>query len=61
LFSWFNPHTPIAPLLDALTRPFYRIFQRFIPSIGNVDLSPIFVLIGAQVLLFLIGDLVPKF
>jgi YggT family protein len=60
LFSWFNPNTPIGPLLDALTRPFYRIFQRFIPPIGNVDLSPIFVLIGAQVVLFLISDLVPK-
>jgi YggT family protein len=57
LFSWFNPNTPIGPLLDALTRPFYRVFQRFIPPIGNVDLSPIFVLIGVQVLLFLI----PKF
>jgi YggT family protein len=61
LFSWFNPHTPIAPLLDALTRPFYGIFRRFIPPIGNVDLSPIFVLIIAQVLLFPIGDLVRPF
>jgi len=61
LFSWFNPHTPIAPLLDALTRPFYGIFRRFIPPIGNVDLSPIFVLVIAQVLLFPIGDLVRPF
>jgi len=61
LFSWFNPHTPIAPLLDALTRPFYRIFRRFIPPIGNVDLSPIFVLVIAQILLFPIGDLVRPF
>ncbi len=61
LFSWFNPHTPIGPLLDALTRPFYRVFQRFIPAIGNVDLSPIFVLILAQILLFPIGDLVRPF
>jgi YggT family protein len=60
LFSWFNPNTPIGPLLDALTRPFYRIFQRVVPPIGNVDLSPIFVLIAAQVLLFLIGDVLPK-
>lgn len=61
LFSWFNPHTPIGPLLDALTRPFYGIFRRFIPPIGNVDLSPIFVLIITQVLLFPIGDLVRPF
>ncbi|HMH18831.1 MAG TPA: YggT family protein [Burkholderiales bacterium] len=61
LFSWFNPHTPITPVLNALTRPFYGIFQRFIPPIGSVDLSPIFVLIGAQALLFVIGDLVGPF
>jgi YggT family protein len=61
LFGWFNPHTPIAPLLNALTRPFYRIFQRFIPPIGNVDLSPMFVLILAEVLLFPVGDLVRPF
>jgi len=61
LFSWFNPQTPIAPLLDALTRPFYGIFRRFIPPIGNVDLSPIFVLIIAQVILYPIGDLVRPF
>jgi len=61
LFSWFNPQTPIGPLLDSLTRPFYAVFRRFIPPIGNVDLSPIFVLIVAQVLLYLIGDVVGKF
>jgi YggT family protein len=54
LLSWLNPSTPISPLLDVLTRPFYRIFQRFIPAIGNVDLSPLFVLLCVQILLFLI-------
>ena len=58
LFSWFNPHTPLAPVLDALTRPFYALFQRFIPPIGNVDFSPLFVLVVAQVLLIPIGALV---
>jgi YggT family protein len=57
LLSWLNPRTPISPLLDALTLPFYRIFQRFIPPIGSVDLSPLFVLLCVQILLFLI----PKF
>ena len=48
LFSWFNPQVPIAPVLDALTRPFYAIFRRFVPPIGNVDLSPLFVLVLAN-------------
>ena len=52
ILSWVNPYTPFAPLLGALTRPFYRIFQRFIPPIGNIDLSPLFVLLVAQVLQF---------
>jgi YggT family protein len=52
VLSWVNPHTPFAGLFDALTRPFYRVFRRFIPPIGNIDLSPLFVLIIAQVLQF---------
>jgi YggT family protein len=49
--SWINPHAPFAPLLDALTRPFYRVFRRFVPPIGGIDLSPLFVVVLAQVLL----------
>lgn len=52
ILSWVNPRTPLAPIFDALTRPFYRVFRRFIPPIGNIDLSPLFVLIIAQVLQF---------
>jgi len=59
LFSWFNPHVPIAPVLDALTRPFYAIFRRFIPPIGNVDISPLFVLLLAQIALILLDNLAP--
>jgi YggT family protein len=52
VLSWVNPRTPFAGIFDALTRPFYRVFRRFIPPIGNIDLSPFFVLIIAQVLQF---------
>ena len=57
VLSWVNPHTPFAGIFDALTRPFYRVFRRFIPPIGNIDLSPLFVLIIAQVLLIPVGTL----
>jgi len=57
--GWFNPHVPITPVLDALTRPFYAIFRRFIPPIGNVDLSPLFVLVLAQIALILLDNLAP--
>jgi YggT family protein len=51
LLSWINPYSPLAPLLAALARPFLRVFQRRIPPIANVDLSPLFVIIACQLLL----------
>jgi len=39
--------------------PFYAIFRRFIPPIGNVDLSPLFVLVLAQIALILLDNLTP--
>lgn len=51
VLSWINPYSPVAPLLNSMTRPFLRIFQRMIPPIGNVDLSPLFVIIACQLLL----------
>lgn len=53
LLSWINPGSPVAPLLDAMTRPFLRIFRRRIPPVGNVDLSPLFLLVACQLLLML--------
>jgi len=51
VLSWVNAYSPVAPLLNSMTRPFLRIFQRLIPPIGNVDLSPLFVIISCQLLL----------
>jgi YggT family protein len=53
VLSWVNPYSPIAPMINALTRPFVRPFQRMIPPIANVDLSPLFVIIICQLLLML--------
>ena len=43
--------------LDSLTRPFYRVFRRFIPPLGNIDLSPLFVLLAAQIALIVLNGL----
>jgi len=51
VISWINPYAPLAPLFNALAAPFLRPFRRLIPPIGNVDLSPLFALITAQLLL----------
>jgi YggT family protein len=51
VLTWIGPYSPVMPLLNSMTRPFLRVFQRFVPPIGNVDLSPIFVLVVCQLLL----------
>lgn len=51
ILSWVNPHTPVAPLLNSMTRPFLRPLQRRIPLVGGVDLSPLVVLILCQLAL----------
>jgi YggT family protein len=59
LFSWFNPGSPLAYVFDGLTRPFYGFFRRFIPPIGGVDISPLFVVVIAQIL-FKVLDGAPR-
>ncbi len=51
VLSLIGRHNPAAPILNSMTRPFLGIFQRRIPPVGNVDLSPLFVLVICQVLL----------
>ena len=51
VLTWINPYSPVMPLLNSLARPFLRIFQRLIPPVGNVDLSPMFVVIVCQLML----------
>ena len=59
VFSWMNPYTPVAPLLDAITRPFLRPLRRFVPPIGNIDLTPLVLVVVLQVILIVIGYLRP--
>jgi YggT family protein len=51
VLSWVNPYNPLAPLLTAVTRPFLRPFQKVVPLVANVDLSPLAALIVCQLLL----------
>ncbi|HYC35654.1 MAG TPA: YggT family protein [Usitatibacter sp.] len=53
VLSWVNPHHPVAPFFHALTRPFLRPFQRAVPLIGGVDITPVLVLIVFQLILML--------
>jgi YggT family protein len=53
LLSWVNPYHPVAPFFEALTRPFLKPFQKAIPTIGGVDITPVLVLIACQLVLML--------
>lgn len=51
LLSWFNPATPVAGLLSAMTRPFLTPLRRRMPPLGNVDLTVLVLFIVCQLLL----------
>ena len=53
ILSWVNPHTPLAPVLGSLTRPFLRPVQKLVPLVANVDLSPLIVFFLCQLALML--------
>lgn len=59
VFSWINPYTPVAPVLDALTRPFLRPLRRFVPPVGNFDLTPLVLVIVVQIVLIMLWYLRP--
>lgn len=48
VLSWVGPQSPVAPVVNALTRPFLRPIQRRLPLVGNVDLSPLLLLVALQ-------------
>lgn len=57
ILSWVGARMqhPVVPLVFQLTEPLLRQVRRWIPSIGGIDLSPLFVLIGIRFLLLLLG------
>jgi YggT family protein len=57
VLSWVNPYSPVAPVFDAMTRPFLRPIRRLVPPIANVDLSPLVLLIVLQILMIPLAHL----
>jgi YggT family protein len=57
VFSWVNPHAPLAEVFNTLTRPLLRPFRRFIPLVGGVDLSPLALLLVLQIALFVVAGM----
>lgn len=57
ILSWVAPGTysPAATLLQSLCEPLLRPVRRVIPTLGGLDLSALFVMIGLQALLIAIN------
>ena len=51
VFSWVNPHAPLAPFVRALNDPLMRPLRRFVPPIGGIDLTPLVALLLLQIAL----------
>ncbi|MDR3478220.1 MAG: YggT family protein [Gammaproteobacteria bacterium] len=55
IMSWIQSgYSPVANLLNQITTPLMRPFQRIIPPIGGMDITPIPVMILLQLLLIVI-------
>jgi YggT family protein len=58
IFSWVNPHAPLAPMVRAMNEPLMRPLRRVIPPIGGVDLSPLVAFLLLRIAIFLADNLI---
>ena len=62
VLSWFGSgggYNPAIALIDRLTEPVMRPFRRLVPTIGGIDISPVFALVLLLALTMLISGLKP--
>lgn len=57
VLSWVNPMAPIMPLLQTLTAPLLDPIRRYMPNLGGLDISPLVLLILAQVAIMVLQRL----
>jgi YggT family protein len=57
IFSWVNPHAPLAPFVRALNEPLLSPLRRVVPLVGNLDLSLLVALILLQIAQLVLGML----
>ncbi|MBW7860655.1 MAG: YggT family protein [Rhodocyclaceae bacterium] len=57
ILSWVSPHAPAAPVFRGLADPLLRPFRRILPTIANIDLSPLVLLVLLQIVLVVLSGL----
>ena len=55
VLSWVNPMATIMPVLRTMTSPLLAPIRRIMPNLGGFDLSPIVLLIMAQIAIMVIN------
>lgn len=50
ILSWVAPHNynPVVAMLNTMSEPILRPFRRLVPTLGGLDISPVFALILLQ-------------
>ena len=48
IFSWVNPHAPLAPFVRSLNAPLLRPLRQVLPLLGGLDLSPMVLFLLLQ-------------
>lgn len=64
VLSWVSPagYNPIAVMVASISEPLIAPVRRYVPPLGGMDLSPLVVLIGLQVMkILVIGTLMNLF
>jgi YggT family protein len=57
VLSWVAPHSDMMPVCNTILRPLLRPIRRFVPLLGNFDLSPLILIVILQVLLIPLAHL----
>lgn len=57
VMSWVQARSPLADVLARLCEPILRPVRRILPLVGEVDLSPLVVLVLLQVVMIVLGHL----
>ena len=57
ILSWVNPLAPIMPVLHTLTAPLLDPIRRILPNLGGIDLSPLVLLVLAQIAIMVLQGL----
>ena len=61
VFSWINPHAPMAPVVRALNDPLLRPLRRVIPVMGGLDWSMLVAIILINIAQILLSEVFPAY